>query len=392
MKVGTMQRLLLLVTFIVACVHGLKLCSSDELQPKDDYCAYNQSYNKQQNPDFPNPTTIYLEIIIRDILNVDVENHLVEFVAYSNSYWTDSRIDIRSISKSDQQTARPTDEELNLLWLTDVNYANAIHVARRFKYYTATKDQETGIVRVKLNMLYRLQITCEMDFSSFPFDSHTCLWKFRSHYENAKTEVLKISHIQNEKDSKLASKDEPIKEQTKLLPFEIEISPGDDSKSELVGGDYKSIAFVQFKFTRGNEGREKLITGYYIPTGLFTTLSLISYLIKPEIVPGRMGMLVILFLIYTNIHGTLEGPSSRGFSYIEVWYVGMFIPIIMAITEYAIILATMKYKTENDYETIVFGKTTLKRLIAHIDVASLCLSFSFMIIFVSIYFLNIPSV
>ena len=103
-------------------------------------------------------------------------------------------------------------------------------------------------------------------------------------------------------------------------------------------------------------------------------------------------MLVILFLIYTNIHATLEGPSSRGFSYIEVWYVGMFIPIIMAITEYAIILATMKYKTENEYDTVVFGKITLKRLIAHIDVATLCLSFSFMIFFVSLYFLNIPSV
>ena len=391
MKVGTMQRLLLLVKFIVACVHGLKLCSSDELQPKDDYCAYNQSYNKQQNPDFPNPTTTYIAIIIRDILNVDVEKHLVEFVAYTNVYWTDSRIDIRSISKSDQQTARPTDDELNEIWNTDVHYANAIHVAGRFKYYTATKDQETGLVRVKLNMLYRNRITCEMDFSSFPFDSHTCLWKFRSYYENAKTEVIKISYIQDEKDAKLATKDEPIMKQTKLLPFDIEISPGEDGKSESVGGEYKSITCVQFKFTRTNEGRKKLITGYYIPTGLFTSLSLISYLIKPEIVPGRMGMLVVLFLIYTNIHATLEGPSSRGFSYIEVWYVGMFIPIVMAITEYAIILGTIKYKTENEYETIVFGKTTLKRLIAHIDVASLCLSLLFITVFVSLYYLNIPS-
>ena len=387
-----MQTLLFLMTFIVAHINGLLLCSSDKLTPKDDYCARNESFNKQQNPDFPNPTTIYLEIIIRDILNVDVENHLVEFVAYSNSFWTDSRIDIRSISKSDQQTARPTDQELNLLWTTDVTYANAIHVARRFKYYSTTKDPETGLVKMKLNILYRIQTTCEMDFSSFPFDSHTCLWKLRSYYENTKTEVLKISHIQNEKDSKLATKDEPIKDQTKLLPFEIEISPGEDGKSELVGGEYKSIAFVKFKFTRGSEGRKKLITGYYIPTGLFATLSLISFLIKPEIVPGRMGMLVILFLIYTNIHGSLEGPSSRGFSYIEVWYVGMFIPIIIAITEYAIILATLKYKTENEYDTVVFGKITLKRLIAHIDVATLCLSFSFMIFFVSLYFLNIPSV
>ena len=386
-----MQTVFFLVTFIVACVRGLELCS-EELEPDEDYCAYNQSFNKQQNPDFPYPTTVYLDVIIRDVLHVDVENHLVEFVAYSNLHWTDSRFDIRTISKSDGQTARPSAEELNKIWVTDVTYANAIDAAKRFKYVTATKDKETGLVKVKFTILYRNQVTCEMDFSNFPFDSHTCYWKLRSYYENTKTEVLKISHVQNEKDAKLATTDEPIKKQTKLLPFDIEISPGEEGKSELVGGEYKSIAFVQFKFTRGNEGRKKLITGYYIPTGLFATLSLISYLIKPEIVPGRMGMLVILFLIYTNIHGTLEGPSSRGFSYIEVWYVGMFTPIIMAITEYAIILAIMKYKTENDYETIVFGKTTLKRLIAHIDVASMCFSFSFMIFFVLFYLLNIPTI
>jgi len=104
-----------------------------------------------------------------------------------------------------------------------------------------------------------------------------------------------------------------------------------------------------------------------------------------------MGMLVILFLIYTNIYATLDGPSSRGFSYVDIWYVGMFLPIIMAITEYAIILAIMKYRTENEYNTIVFGKITLKRLIAHIDVVSMCLSLMFMIVFVSLYYLNIPS-
>ena len=142
--------------------------------------------------------------------------------------------------------------------------------------------------------------------------------------------------MQNEKDAQLATKDEPIKQRTKLIPFDIEVSPGKEDQFESVGGENKSIAFVQFKFTRNDEGRQKLITGYYIPTGLFATLSLVSYLIKPEIVPGRMGMLVILFLIYTNIYGKLEGPSSRGFSYVEVWYVGLFIPIVMAITEYVI--------------------------------------------------------
>ena len=387
----TMKTLLFFTLYLVGCVHGLRSCSNKE-KPLSEFCAKNQSYSKVQNPDFPKPTTVYIEVIIRDILNVDVENHLVEFVAYSNLHWTDSRIDIRSIkSYAGRQTARPTSEELNKLWTTDVHYANAIQVTRRFKYYTATKDPETRLVKMKLNMLYRVQVTCEMDFSNFPFDSHTCCWWFRNYYENNKTEIIKISQIHNEKDSKLATKDEPILKQTKRLPFDIEISPGDNGRIKSVGGEEKSIAFVQFKFTRTNEGQETLITGYYIPTGLFATLSLISFLIKPEIVPGRMGMLVILFLIYTNIYATLDGPSSRGFSYVDVWYVGMFLPIIMAITEYAIILAIMKYRTENEYNTIVFGKITLKRLIAHIDVVSMCLSLMFMIVFVSLYYLNIPS-
>ena len=192
-----MKTFLISVLFFVTYVSGLELCS-DELEPREDYCAKTQSYNKQQNPDFPNPTTVHLEIIIREIVNVDVENHLVEFIAYSNIWWTDPRVDIKSISKDDGQTARPTDQELNELWLTDVNYANAIHIAKRFKYHTATKDKDTGLLNIKLTMLYRIQVTCEMDFSTFPFDSHTCFWKFRSHYENIGNVSLFTNNVNND--------------------------------------------------------------------------------------------------------------------------------------------------------------------------------------------------
>ena len=306
--------------FLITLVQGLKLCS-ENLETHEDFCSKAQGYNKQQNPDHPNPTTVFLEIIIRNILKVDEEHHLVEFVAYSNVWWTDPRIDIKALS------AKPTEEELNKIYITDATYANAIHVVKRFKYYTARKNEETGLVEVKLNMLYRTQVVCEMDFSTFPFDSHTCYWKFRSYYENMNTEILKISHLQDEEDATIATKDKPIEKQTKLLPFDVKISLGEEGGFDSIGSENKSTISVQFKFTRSTEGRQNLITGYYIPTGLFATLSLISYLIKPEIVPGRMGMLVVLFLICTNIYSTVEGPSSRGFSYIEVWYIGMFMPM-----------------------------------------------------------------
>ena len=104
-----------------------------------------------------------------------------------------------------------------------------------------------------------------------------------------------------------------------------------------------------------------------------------------------MGMLVVLFLILTNIHGTVKGPSSRGFSYVEVWYVGMFVPIVVAIIEYAAVLAAIKYKTETQYESIVCGKTKMKRLVAHIDMAFMLFNFLFLACFIFGFFIKILS-
>ena len=103
-----------------------------------------------------------------------------------------------------------------------------------------------------------------------------------------------------------------------------------------------------------------------------------------------MGMLVVLFLIITNIHATVEGPSSRGFSFIELWYVGMFTPIVIAIAEYAAILAALKYKSDVQYDTEAFCKMRMKRLIAHVDMIFLCLSFVFILVFTVFYYITIP--
>ena len=55
-------------------------------------------------------------------------------------------------------------------------------------------------------------------------------------------------------------------------------------------------------------------------------------------VPGRLGLLVTLYLIASNVYGSVQGPNSRGFSFIEIWMVGIQITILLAIFEYAIVL------------------------------------------------------
>ena len=45
----------------------------------------------------------------------------------------------------------------------------------------------------------------------------------------------------------------------------------------------------------------------------------------------------------TNIYNSVKAPAQRGFSYIEIWMIGVQIPILVGILEYAILLALKKY-------------------------------------------------
>ena len=56
-------------------------------------------------------------------------------------------------------------------------------------------------------------------------------------------------------------------------------------------------------------------------------------------------MLITLDLIVTNIYKSVKAPAQRGFSYIEIWMIGVQIPILVGILEYATLLALKKYNT-----------------------------------------------
>ena len=57
-------------------------------------------------------------------------------------------------------------------------------------------------------------------------------------------------------------------------------------------------------------------------------------------------------MIHHNLGHSIEGPKSRGFSYIEIWFVGMQIPIIFGIMEYAMLLTMKRYLPMKSTEII----------------------------------------
>merc|ERR1712078_869639 len=100
----------------------------------------------------------------------------------------------------------------------------------------------------------------------------------------------------------------------------------------------------------------------------------------------------VLFLIITSIHANVDGPSARGFSYIEVWYVGMFMPIVIAIVEYAIILAIIKFKEAKDWKiTLGYLEIKMHQCLGYVDILFLFCNLVFYIVFVIWYYAKVIS-
>ena len=69
-------------------------------------------------------------------------------------------------------------------------------------------------------------------------------------------------------------------------------------------------------------------------------VSWVSFLIPPEVVPGRMALLITLFLVLTNIFNTITNisPNVEGMTAISSWMIACMFFVFLALLEYALIL------------------------------------------------------
>ena len=88
-------------------------------------------------------------------------------------------------------------------------------------------------------------------------------------------------------------------------------------------------------------------------------------------------MILMLYLISTNVYNSLEAPSQRGFSYIEVWQLGVQFTISIAFCEYGFIL----YLKEGG------PNSNLDVKIKKMDYATMIFSFIFFLLFGSFYWI-----
>jgi len=330
--------------FVMLCLASTLSGTEPSLQTtvcaKGNSICIPQNYSKF---DLPNETqtTVSVGIDIKDIPKIDDKEFSVTLNAFFLVRWTDTRlvIDQQRIDEilgpevGAEAEWIPVDVSfIKEFWLPDAEILNL----KEFKTLDVLSKLEGLWLNRDFEIMYavatRITFICPMTFNSFPLDVQVCLFQVGSfNYDNQKM-VFTDEFIADE--SQIRS----------VLDYAVEIRKLPESKQNYVAitGNY-SVA--GFELTLRRKVSHYIIT-CYLPSGMFVIVSWISFLIPPDIVPGRMTLLITVFLVLVNIFNTITTniPKAEGLTAIEAFVIVCVLFVFGALIEYAGILLQLKVR------------------------------------------------
>ena len=343
-------------------------------------CAYHRNYSRVEYP-HPLPCNITLGITINDIIDIDEELQIVKLYLTLTSMWRDTRVTLKY-----NQDSKPEnypwylviESEFHSIWKPRIVFLNSISTQLEYEDLEELWYLEPNTFY--WSQTYTVNLSCRMDFSSFPFDSHNCTMKLQNAIGRTDYVLLQKPEILfNDIGESYVYEGNParLKFQTKIqsMPSGVKKYISSVDKNNYASSLSQANVLIQLDRKKFSG----LIPEFYIPTFMYSTLALISYFISTDTVPGRMGLLITLCLIAINNYVSTEAPSTRGISYFDVWFIGCLMPVVFAIIEYGTLLAIAKYN-----KGYINGKF-IDSLV--VDKAALVISLVYVIIFNIVYWI-----
>ena len=129
--------------------------------------------------------------------------------------------------------------------------------------------------------LFHLTFSCNFDFTEFPFDSHECPLQYGDIAESQENVRLNVTLAVFDNITTTIGGD-PIVLDNMPFPFEFQLASLPNF--EIINRQHGSFSWtgIVLKMRRNSLGQ--LLIGYFYLTGSFALLSMISFLIKPDMV------------------------------------------------------------------------------------------------------------
>lgn len=228
-------------------------------------------------------------------------------------------------------------KELDSVWQPSVVFLNSISTKLAGIEDTPSKFWYNYNEGFWWSRTFLVNLSCQMDFRMFPFDSHDCAIKLGLNSAINYT-LLEVHRTYYANASSFEGNEDKLR-------FELRIK----SHTSAIRKSYSELEYlypqisVNISLRRKHKVFTRLLSEFYGPTWMFSKMALISYSIPFESVPGRMGLLITLYLVTINIYTSIEAHDTRGFSYLDIWISGMMIPIQIGVVQYGILLSISKF-------------------------------------------------
>jgi len=297
---------------------GMLKCVLGWCLPKD--------YQKLESPTPDSPVHVDINVEILDILSVNDKEFSISMSMYFSVMWQESRIWTNN-SIEPGMWYPVSLEFLNDLWIPNVFIYNlksfsSLQVLKRLAGVWIIDGKD-----VFYNQFAQVTFLCPMRFERYPLDEHIC--KFRVGSTNMDINYMRFGET-------TVTYDESSR--NTILDYQVEAKQlRETDRIYLYQGTNYSVTGVEMKLKRN---MQKYLYIYYLPSGLFVVVSWVGFLIPPEVVPGRMAMLITLFLVLINIFNivTSNSPNVEGMTAIAAWMLVCIFFVFGALVGYAYLL------------------------------------------------------
>ena len=300
-----------------------------------------KTYNMEKPPFVVTDThrlNLAFRFDIREISEIDDRGQYLSIPMYFNVAWLENRLWInQSAIAWDETVTGPQNEVtedvhvMEEIWIPDLE----IYGLEKFGSKKVLKEMSGLRIKrdktIEYNARVTITVSCRMEFDNYPFDTHDCFFQVGSYYyfKDIVTCSSKFVNFQTFDSGRQRS-----------LQYHVSFHDLEEDRKtvDLTSGTYAACGFRVHLERKSHQ----LIFQIYLPCILFVVVSWISFLIRPSVVPGRMALLVTLFLvlvnIFNNVRSMAPSSSSSQLNAIDTYLVVCIFMVFFALLEYGIVL------------------------------------------------------
>ena len=301
------------------------------------------NYQKNEEPwkfrHFSNSVLPFNYQFIFNIVEIEEINDITQTISinfYFRITWKEPRLIIDQnhsewqISDRNSGALSYQSDILDILWTPDLEIS-------RLKEFEAQHilDEMSGVEifksqHIRYNAKVGAKFSCKMYFDRYPLDYHRCTFRIGSYLYTDK--VINCS-------AEFTTKPQHQRSLQYHIDF-LQLAP-EDGYLEVQENRFSMCGFA----INLHRNRIQIFFQVYLTCILFVVVSWASFTIDPEVVPGRMGLLVTTFLVLINIFNgaQLNAPVTSFLNAIDIYILGCIGHVFLVLCEYVIVLSKNKF-------------------------------------------------